>query len=212
MSYDNQFPSNQRKGPPPASPLKAQAPSAQPPIARVKQKALDAGVIGDGFRKIGTDIVQQQLPSFFHRLLHSVVDAIMPGNVQTPFVGRSNYFGFTQNPFGTSRMSQMPTYGQRVALGAVQPPAPDVLAQRKSFGSFLLSNKAEALDIFAGLMNDAAETGYLTVSQVYDRLRIPVSYMGVSYYWTVNDFAAADILETPSGECEVKMPKAKLIT
>lgn len=219
MGYVDNFPSNQRNSgatpnplaPPPSPPTGAQS----PPLARIQPKAIDGTAIGDNFRKVGNDIVKQQLPGFFHRLLHSLVDAIFPGSLTMPYVGRSNYAGmfggYTGGYYG-ARMSQMPQYGQRAATGyAGQPMMEEPLARFRTFDTFMLPDKLVAMDVFQGLISDAIQTGYLTVSQVYDRLRLPCSYMGVRYYWTADDLRNAEISETATGECRVKMPKAKLM-
>lgn len=219
MAYVDNFPSNQRNSgatpnplaPPPSSPTGVQS----PPLARIQPKAIDGNAIGDGIRKVGSDIVKQQIPGFFHRLLHSLVDAIFPGSLPMPYVGKSNYagmFGGYTRGYSGARMSQMPQYGQRPPTGYPgQQPMEEMLSRTRSFDTFMMPDKLAAMEVFQGLISDAIQTGYLTVSQVYDRLRLPCSYMGVRYYWTPDDLSNAEINETPTGECRVKMPKAKLM-
>jgi len=210
MPYQNSYPSNQAAGAKPASDGK----TPQVPLARIQTKPINTGAIGEGFQRMGRDIVQQQLPGFFHKVLHSIVDVFFPGSY-SPYIARSNYSGYptTGYPPQYGRMAQPPAYGgQRLPNGyaSPQPVVADIMPQRKSFDSFILPSSEAADEIFRALMSDASQLGYLTVSQVYDRLRLPVSYMGVSYYWTMDDISTAEIMELPSGECRVKMPKAHL--
>lgn len=210
MAYNDKFPSNQRNVTP--NPLKPESPTPntpQPPLARVQQKAVDTSAIGDGFKKMGNNLVRQEIPNLFHRILHGIVDAIFPGSSPTPFVGRSNYSNIYSNMM-SGRSSMMPIQPRQQLYGQPQTTG-EVLSARRSFDVFMLPDRQTAMDIFQGLISDALQAGYLTVSQVYDRLRLPCSYMGVQYYWTADDISSAEINETPTGECRVKMPKAHLI-
>lgn len=213
MAYTDKFPSNQRSEST-QKPLAPIATSAQPPLARIQPRSSTPGALGDGFRKVGADLVQQQLPGFIHRLLYSIVDVLIPGHTSSPYITPSRYSGYS--PYPGARMPQVPPYGQRVPPGfAQQPPAfagGEVLAQKKTFDTFVLANKEVAMDVFQGLISDAMQSGFLTVSQVYDRLGLAnMSYMGVRYYWTADQLRSAEIIESPTGECRVKMPKAHLI-
>lgn len=219
MSYQN-FPSNQTTGTTP-NPLAPAVQKPAQPLARVQHKTFDTNVIGDGFRRVGTDIVTQQLPGFFNRLLHSIADVLIPNTSGMPYInkslfsGYSGYPGYTGYPVVPSagvRMAQMPQYGQRLPPGfAAQPPVAELLPQRRAFDTFILPNEQTAVEVFQQLMTDAMTAGALTVSQVYDRLGAQnVSYMGVQYYWTPDDFEHAMIVKMPNGECSVKMPKAHL--
>ena len=214
MAYQDKFPSNQKTGqtPNPLSPTPVAAPaSAHPPVGRVQEKFINTTAIGEGFRKVGNEIVQQQLPSFAHRLLVSIVDALFPGNTPTPYIGRSNYSAFTG--FAGGRMPQVPQYGRMPTAYPMAPqgqPA-EILIPRRSFDKFILANREVAIGVFQGLVADAAQLGYLTVSQVYDRLGAQVPYMGVNYYWTADDLSTTEITEMLTGEVTVKMPKAHIM-
>lgn len=210
MAYTDSFPSNQRTGPTPGTLAPASTTPAQPPLAKVQERLVNTQAIGAGFRKMGNDIVQQQLPSFIHRLLYGIVDALLPGSAPTPYIGRSNYAAFT-GMMG-ARMPQMPQYGQRVGLNYPAAPVTETLTQKRAFDTFILDDKDLAREIFQGLIEDSMQLGYLTVSQVYDRLRVPCpSYMAVQYYWTSDELMAAEMTEMLNGEIRVKMPKAHLM-
>jgi hypothetical protein len=209
-----QFPSNQTGGVTP-NPLAPAVKTPNPPIAQIHRKAIDGTAIQDGFRRVGTDIVTQQVPGFIHRLLHSIVDVLIPGNAYSPYIGRSHYgypsYPVVQGP--ATRMAQMPAYGQRIPPAGYMPqqPVAEILSQRRAFDTFTLSDPQTAAEVFEQLMLDSMNAGALTVAQVYDRLGIQnVSFMAVSYHWTPDDFAQAVLIALPDGRCNVKMPKAHL--
>lgn len=222
MSYAN-FPSNQTGAGATPNPLAsaAQPKSPQAPLAQVHRKAIDGTAIGDGFRRVGTDIVTQQVPGFIHRLLHSIVDVLIPGSAYSPYVGRSpygapaypGYPAYPVVPNAGARMAQMPAYGQRLAPPGFIPQQPmaELLSPRRAFDTFTLADPQTAASVFEQLMLDSMNSGALTVAQVYDRLGVQnVSFMAVSYYWTPDDFAQAVLIALPDGRCNVKMPKAHL--
>lgn len=211
------YPSNQGVTPNPLAPTQPATPSTpavKKPLARVQSNYGTA--ITDGFKKVGNDLVTNQLPNVIHRILHGIVDALLPGGPYTPYIGRGygpsvGYLGY-QNPAPSLRMSSYPTGLRANVPGYLPQQEEPVMSRRRQFDTFILPNKATAMEIFQGLMADSTAAGYLTVSQVYERLGIACpSFMGVSYYWTPEDIAAADIIETASGECRVKMPKAQLL-
>lgn len=220
-----QFPSNQSGGVTP-NPLAPQPGAKQPPLAQVHRKAIDGNAIQDGFRRVGADIVTQQVPGFIHRVLHSIVDVLIPGNAYSPYVNRNpygatgyqgyqGYPAYSVMPGPAARMAQMPAYGQRMAPPGYMPqqPVAEIMAPRRSFDTFTLADPQTAAEVFEQLMLDAMNAGMLTVAQVYDRLGVQnVSFMAVSYYWTPDDFAQAVLIALPNGACNVKMPKARLAT
>lgn len=219
-----QFPSNQSGGvtPNPLAPVPGK--TQQPPLAQVHRKAIDGNAISAGFRRVGTDIVTQQVPGFIHRLMHSIVDVLIPGNAYSPYINRSSYgttpgyqgySAYPAMPSPAARMAQMPAYGQRMPPVGYMPqqPVAEVLQPRRQFDTFTLADPQTAAEVFEQLMLDAMNAGVLTVAQVYDRLGIQnVSYMAVSYFWTPDDFAQAVLIALPNGACNVKMPKAHLNT
>lgn len=202
------YPPNQRtirtNSSPTNNPLKAGSPRI--PGARVSSKFIDSGTIEDGFRRVGNDIVKQQLPNFIGRLLHSLVDALL--GQTTPYISRTNSYGY--NPYPQTGRYVNP-YQQkpievRNTLSGVQPP----MAQRRSFDSFILPDKESAHTLFDNVISETEQKGYITVSQVYDYLRLPCSYMGVQYYWTADDLSLVELTESPQG-IRVRFPKARII-
>lgn len=209
-----QFPGNQSVGPAPIVPTPTANQNTTPkvPLAKTQSKLVDTAAIGDGFRKMGNNIIQEQLPGFIHRLLYSIVDALLPGSAPIPYIGRSNYSGYSGYSGGITggRLSQMPPYNQRAGLG--YPAGMDQpMASRRAFDKFLFANREIAMETFQTLLNEAGIMGYLTVSQVYDCIGVPCSMMGAKYYWTAEELKTAEITETPTGECKVIMPKAHII-
>ena len=199
------YPSNQRT--PTRNPLQNKREPSRP-IAQVSQRTpFSSDSMNEGFKRIGNDILYQQLPNFIGKLLHSVVDALT--NQRTPYVSH-NY----DRPNVSNIYNRYPVQSYSLPRGYAPPPIPysePAPPIRRSFDTFTLPDKESAQEIFQVILAEAETTGYLTVSKVYDYFRLPCSYMGVNYFWTVDDIHATELVETPSGQVRVKFPKAHVI-